>query len=356
MNTHCASRRGVAAEVVVLTVVLVGGAGWFGVKEIKQAVQQHQQNQAAKELEIRQAAADAAAAAAAAEREKAALARVASDEAIRTERARQVQTGRSIQRASVQGALIATNLPESLERTLLSQRFMEIDVASAQLFQLPEEAELAAWRKLAADALAGQAEAQVRLAGQIDEVRRLATALKVAQEARVIAEQNAAAADQRAASAQEKFNTAYSRQKVAVRDLIEAATRGDSMALLAKGLGWIVAAVAGIWALGMALKIFSIGLPAGGAAARYLGIAANTFNSLLAPTAVLGEAQANKQTEKLVQSTGSFITDVRDKLDKPTQEKITELLDIALSPNFQKKVCEVHTQLLEQRAVRAVRC
>ena len=353
MKNHVSSRRGIAAEIVILAVALIGGAGFFGVKEIKQAVAQHELNKTAQEAAIRQAATEAAAAAAALERTKADQALAAAEAARNVERTKQVQTGRNIQRASVQGALVVAQLPTSLERSLLVDRFLEIDTASAHLFDVPQADELKAWRKLASDALAGQAEAQAKLADQINEVRRLGTELDVAKSDRKKAEDQARTAQLEAQAADAKFATAFSESKVAVSKMIAAATKGDTFEILARGLGLVVAAVVGIWVLGLVLKIFSIGVPQDGLLANFLNTAANTFHSLLAPMAVLGETHAKRNTEKLVESAGNFVTDVREQLPKDVQDKVTNMMDVTLSPAFQHKVCTAHRKIRLQRAADA---
>ena len=344
MKTSFYLSRGIAVEVVILSVALLGGAGWFGVREIKHSIAQHEQDKAAQELDKRQAVADAAAKAAAEEREKAALAQAKAEEARKEERKQQVATGRAIQRASIEGATMAAQLPGEIDsvRSLLSDRFVEIDKASLQLFGAPERAEIDMWKQVAHDALEGKAEALAKLADQKTQIDKLTGELKEAQDARQRAETDAKEADKKASVAQQKFDTAYAQSKNAVREILKAVANGDSMSSLAMGLKLVLFAVGGFWLLGLVLKIFSFGAPSGGPLSSALNLAANTVHSVLAPMSVLAETNAKRETEKLVQSAGSFITDVRQSLPKDVEEKVTNLLDVALSPEHQEKIRTAH--------------
>ncbi|MCX6936883.1 MAG: hypothetical protein NTU80_03145 [Verrucomicrobia bacterium] len=344
--------RGFAVETVILVGALVAGAGWFGVREFGHAVKEMKQERAvtvANEATT-QAKGDAVtalasrdAAAAALATEKATRAKVEADAAA---------VGKTIQRSAVEGAAAAEQLPESRQRDHLLDRFSEIDEASRALYGNLTPAEIQGWRQLTLDALAGKAEAQERLDRQMAEIKGLNEQLLIARTQHDDAQKRADEAQAKADREQKKATDSVivAQKKTAlVESLFEENT---GLSTLLSGFKLILFAVAGVWVLGVLLKSVAIALPTGGGATGVMHLLANTFGGLLSPLSVLGESRSRRETQKLVESTGAFIADARKDMPE-VAKKITDGLDIALSPAHQQRVKEVFLNIQRKRGAEA---
>ena len=337
MKKSILSTRGFAVETVLLLVALFGGAGWFGVKEVKHSIKEIKQEQACKVADEAAAKAKADADAALALREKAEAALLEEKTARKAEQEKTIETGRTIQRSSVEGAVAVEQLPPSKHREHLAGRFSEIDQASVALYGSPLATETAQWKQTALNALAGQAAAQSELDQQKIEIARLTGELKAVREAHDAAEQKADVARKVADDAQQKAATAVERVKAEIGKTLDAMSKGDAASNLVNGLLWIVRALVGFWLLGILLKILAFGVPIKGPLANVIHYAANIFHSVLAPMAVFAESHCKAEAVKLVDSAGSFMSELR-RQEPAIAAKVTQIMDVALSPEQQEKV------------------
>ena len=337
MKKSTSSMRGIAVETAILLVALFGGAGWFCIKEIKHSIKEIKQEEACKDANAAAAKAKADSDAALALREKAEAALLEEKKVREAEKEKTIETGRTIQRSSIEGAVAVEQLPPSKQRENLVQRFSEIDFASFALYGSPLASETSQWKQTALSALAGQAAAQSALDNQKEEIARLTGELKAVREAHTAAEQKADQAIKVADDAQQKAAVAVERTKTEIGKTWDAMTKGDAAATLAHGLLCVIVAVAGLWILGVLLKIFAFSVPIKGPFANAIHYAANTFHAILAPMSVFAETHAKGEMGKLVDSAGSFISDLRR--DMPAEAaKVTAFMDSALSPVNQEKI------------------
>ncbi len=352
MHPKSISTRGVAAEVVILAVFLIGGAGWFGVKELKHSITEYQQKEKVEKAEREANAAKAQAEKAQLERDKAESSRVAAEKARAEQRTAEIDQGRNIQRASTQANAAIQQLPLSKQRDFLSARISDIDIASAGIFGPPLANHVENWKQTAIDALEGKAAALAEVEKQRTEIATLNAKLVVLREATETAERKFNAENARANEEQKKATTAAAKTVEWINKAKEAFETGGAAESLATGLKLILVAVAGIWLLGLCLKIFSVGLPEDGPWSKAINTAANTFHSMLAPMAVLGETQAHRDTERYIENSGTFLSDLRRGMPD-TAAKVTPLLDVAYSPRQQRKVRQAYLNVEKRLAAEA---
>lgn len=337
MKNRLRSRAALAAETVLLLVVVLGGAGFFGVREVKRAFQDHRTQNALEKAEKSATDAHVASTNAMSERDRANEALAAAKKDRDATKAREVEIGRTIQRSTAQAAAAASQLPESPQRQFLFGRFVEIDSASNLVFGAAPTRDAEVWRETALAALAGNREAQARIDQQKDEIARLGRELAAARAQQAATEKRAEEYNQKATEAQRVATAAAGQARANSTRAVEAFGDRDTWKTLANGLMLIVAAVGGLWLLGAGLKMFAVG-QGEGRLANGLHTAADTLHSFLAPMSVLSQAHARRDAEKLVDSTGGFMADVRTKLPPEMAEKITDLMDIAMSPKNQNRI------------------
>ncbi len=343
---------GFAVETVILVVALVGGAGWFGMKEIKHAVKDMKQEQACKDANDAAAKAKVDALAAQALREKEEELRLLEKKAFETERDRIIANGRSIQRSSLEGVVFLQQFPVCTQRDLLGQRLSEINYVSETLFGVPDYKEAAKWKQTALDALEGKAAALADLAGQAKENEKLRVDLAVATKNREEAEKQTELARAEANAKQKEATAAAVETEKKTSEASALAKAKNAASTLANGLLWVVAAVAGVWLIGSLLKVFAFNLPAGGFFSKAVHTAANTFNAVLAPTSRYAEVRATRELTQLVENTGTFVADLRRELPAEAN-KVTPLMDVALSPEQQRMIRDAFLSVKQKTAAEA---
>ncbi len=349
MKTNQTSGRGVAVEVVLLIIALTGGAGFFGVREVQRAALAHKQEEAAKQLEKAQHDLEAANNAANLARDEAAKARQAAEQARQDVKLKQTDLGGTIQQASAEAKVAVGRLPASLERDFLTGEFNEIDFSINRLFEAPSRDQTVLWRNRAVEALKDKVALEKELADQKAAAEKLAGQLLQAVDAEKRAEAKVKTSDDRANAAQHTTDLAVGETKTAKDRMLDTVKALSDSSSLAFGLKLIVIAIAGVWLLGLLLKIFALGLPTDGPWANALHVAANTFHSVLAPMAVLAETTAKKETNELIQGAGQFVSDVKKEM--PVAKKdIIRLMDATISPRHQRKICKAHIAIEREEA------
>jgi len=353
MTTSFSSTRGFAVEAVILVGVLIAGGTVFGIREIKHAVKEAEQARAVTD-------ANKAADVAVKDSQHAEQLRDASTQALADEKQKRAQLetdtkalGKTIQRSSAEGGIAVGQLPGSRQRDHLVARFAEIDVASRKLYGDATPQDVQEWKQLALDALAGSTAAQSKLDGQLAEIESLKARLTAAEAAHTAAQHMADTETERANQAQRTATasvlTAQKRTQEAMATFGENATLSSVLTILKV----VLCAVAGLWVLGIFLKSFAFGLPGEGQATTAMHNVANGVLSLLSPLSVLGETRARRDTQKLIESTGTFMADVRARGDN-LGKAVTEHLDAALSPSHQRRVRAACIADQKQRAADAV--
>jgi hypothetical protein len=334
---HLHPLRGFAVETAILLVALFGGAGFFGVKEVKRALHDHDVNN---KLERAEKAEDEAI-------KKANSAMKDRDDANqkleleKTTRAavekRQVDIARTIQRSSAEGTAAVEQLPQSVQQKVLTFSFDQIDDAAEGLAGKAPAADVRIWRERALSALAGNQRAMEDIENQKKEIADLKDRLATEKTAHDKAQKEATDANRLATDSQRTGLGLQALARDRLAKVHEAVGDVDVWKDLANGLGLIVICVAGLWLLGLGLKIFAIG-KGEGKFSNALHTAADTFHSILAPMSVLSQTHARRETDKIVDSAGAFMHDVRTKLPKDVAEKVTDIMDISMAPKHQDKI------------------
>ncbi len=337
MHTPKGRARGIAVETVILAVCLLGGASWFGLSEIKHSLQEYKLQEATKKAEEAAKIASDLSAKALADREEANAARKKADDALTTKVAKEAEVGRTIQRSSTEGATAAGQLPESVQRSHLLARFDEIDTATAGLVGEAAAADVARWKQLAADALAGRAEAQARIDEQKAEITRLVGELKEERERFASADADAKTANTKATAEQVKATAATKDAEQKTADANRAASATSAAEDLISGLKKILLVIAVVWLAAGGLKTLALAVPSGSPAANWLHTAANAASAALAPASVLAEVHARRETNELLVNTGEAVADLRD-ADQAVAEKAVSALDVAFPVSHQRRV------------------
>jgi hypothetical protein len=352
MHLYKNKRSGFAVEAAILVGVLVVGAGWFGVREASHALKELKQENAVKDANDAAAKAKTETDAALVKRQEATAALEEEKKARAIVEAKARETGRTIQRSSTQGSIAAGQLPESRQRDHLTARFDEIDSASTYLFGEAPPSDVQVWRQRALDALAGNAAAQAELDKQKQEIKRLGQELGAAKSAQEVAQKKADDLQIIANTEQKKAAGAVARTATLTQQAANLFADNSGLASLVTILKLVVIAAGGLWVLGIFLKSFAMGLPGNGAKPAVMHNVANAFLSLLSPMSVLGEVRARRDTEKLIEGTGTFIADLRaTKTD--LAPLVTQELDAALSPSHQRRIRAASIQYLKERAAAA---
>lgn len=328
---------GVAVELVILLVALCGGAGFFGIREMKHGIDDAQAKRAVEQAKAEADAANEKTKAAVVERDHANALANEREKRLQERDAKEKEVGRTIQQASIQSGVAVAQLPASNEKAFLEGSLGDIDLASRAIAGPLVPAEVATWKDIAQRALRGEASALEQLKQQHDNVAALTRQLELARTAEREAKARADLASQHATDSQKKAATLQERATNAIHHAGE--VQGDRDWWYEVALGFIVldAAVAIIWLLAAGLKTAAIGFgdskPAG-----YLHTAADTLHSLLAPMSVLGQTHANRDATKMVDSVGTFMADLRTQLPENVVKQVEVLIDSATSPSHQVRI------------------